>query len=325
MARKRAGGLAPRFGIGEWYGKSFTKLTPDQRLELAEVALTHNRQTQMPCVFKADDGSERCTKNGGVCSLRLYCPAGDDGSATVSPGDEGDLRAVCPHRFKQDSIIYRAIGECVLGTSSPMVVSEVRFLQRYRRDDKTSDSGETGTETGSSQGSTREEVGNIDNVLVHPTASPMRWCALEVQAVYFSGRSMTSLFRSIADYQGNGLPFPDAARRPDYRSSGPKRLMPQLQIKVPTLRRWGKKMAVVVDAGFYRSLGQIDTVSNLSNCDIAWFVTDYNESGETIMLTVGEPEKQTLERAVEGLTGGFPVTLDEFESKIQEKLNRTTQ
>jgi len=84
-------------------------------------------------------------------------------------------------------------------------------------------------------------------------------------------------------------------------------------------------MAVVVDAGFYRSLGRIDTVSNLSNCDIAWFVTDYDESGETVVLTVGEPEKQTLERAVEGLTGGFPVTLDEFESKIQEKLNRTTQ
>ena len=325
MARRTAGSLAPRFGIGEWYGKSFVKLTSDQRFELAEVALTHNRQTQMPCPFKAADGSEICTKKGGVCSLRLYCLVGD-GSATVSRGGESDLRAVCPHRFKQDNIIYRAIGESVLGTSSPMVANEVRFLQRYRRDDKTSpDSGETGSETGSSQGSTREDVGNIDNVLVHPTASPMRWCALEVQAVYFSGISMTSLFRSIADYQGNGLPFPDGTRRPDYRSSAPKRLMPQLQIKVPTLRRWGKKMAVVVDAGFYRSLGQIDTVSNLSNCDIAWFVTDYDESGETVMLTVGEPEKQTLERAVEGLTGGFPVTLDEFESKIQEKLNRTTQ
>jgi len=324
VARRAANNLAARFGIGEWYGRPFVALAADERRQLAETAIAHNRQTQMPCPFKAVDGSERCTKKGGVCSLRLYDSVGD-GSAVAATGTVGDLRAVCPHRFKQNNIIYQTIGERILGTTAPLVVSEVRFLQRFRPEENdTEGEGDEGNDTGSADASGREDVGNIDNVLVHPTASPMRWCALEIQAVYFSGRGMTSLFRSIRDYGGEGIPFPDAVRRPDYRSSGPKRLMPQLQIKVPTLRRWGKKMAVVVDAGFYRSLGQMDTVGDLSNCDIAWFVTEYDESGDSAVLTLGEPEKQTLERAVEGLTGGFPVTLDDFEAKIQEKLNRNT-
>ena len=51
------------------------------------------------------------------------------------------------------------------------------------------------------------------------------------------------------------LEFPSDVRCPDWRSSGAKRLMPQLQIKVPTLRRWGAKLAVAVDAPFFASLG----------------------------------------------------------------------
>lgn len=308
MAHRANNKLAARFGIGEWYGYSFISLKEQKRQDLAEIALGHGSKTKLTCPFKNLDGSEKCTKKGGVCSLRLYEPIGD-GSAIPMNGVEGDLRAVCPHRFKQNNIIYRTIGECLLETSEPLIVSEVRFLQR-----------ESGIKK---EKSGREDVGNIDNVLVHPTTSPMCWCALEIQAVYFSGSGMTSLFRHIRDYRGENIPFPDAVRRPDYRSSGPKRLMPQLQIKVPTLRRWGKKMAVVVDAGFYRNLGEMNTVDEVSNCDVAWFIVNYDESKEPAALTLGEPEKQTLERAVEGLTGGFPVTLEDFESKIREKIKGT--
>ncbi len=148
----------------------------------------------------------------------------------------------------------------------------------------------------------------------------MRWCALEIQAVYFSGEKMRLLFEHIRNFAGSGLPFPDRVRRPDYRSSGPKRLMPQLQIKVPTLRRWGKKMAVVVDAAFFRNLGSMRTVSDLSNADIAWFVASFDETRDPIRLMMGSPYNVTLEGAVEGLTGGQPVSLMEFEAKITEKL-----
>ncbi len=31
MARRKGAAKAPRFGIGEWYGKSFVKLTSEER------------------------------------------------------------------------------------------------------------------------------------------------------------------------------------------------------------------------------------------------------------------------------------------------------
>ena len=320
MANKSKNRLAPRFGIGEWYGRLFTKLTEEERHQLANIALGKGRKTNIPCAFRSPDGESNCAKKGGVCSLRLYERA-DDGSVHPVAGEEGDLRAVCPHRFKQDGIIYGVIGKTILGTTSPRVVDEVRFLQRYRSEEPCAPDTDVSTDDGGADDAlAKEDVGNIDNVLVHPDISSLRWCALEIQAVYFSGKGMTSLFRSIQEHRGNDLPFPDAVRRPDYRSSGPKRLMPQLQIKVPTLRRWGKKMAVVVDAAFFRNLGRLETVNDLSNCDIAWFIIHFDETGPVARIKLGRPVMQTMERAVEGLTGGVPVTLDEFESKLKEKL-----
>lgn len=305
--------LAPRFGIGEWYGHSFIRLTSEQREHFAGLAPTQTARDAPPCPFRFGESSVPCPKKGGICSLRLYEAVGD-GGATPSESNDGSLRVVCPHRFKQNGVIYSNIGETMLGTPTPTIVAEVRFL---RRNDESAD---VALNVLDEQGS--EDVGNIDNVLVHPDTSILRWCALEIQAVYFSGSRMDHLFDHIRHYEGAGIPFPDRVRRPDYRSSGPKRLMPQLQIKVPTLRRWGKKMAVVVDTAWFRTnVVGVQTVSDVSNCDIAWFLVGFDETTDPATLTVGRPELQTLERAVEGLTGGYPVTLSEFESKIREKMN----
>lgn len=306
---------APRFGIGEWFGHPFERLTPEDRRFYANVAISYI--PPQPCPFKAVDGSQACTKKGGVCSIRLFEPNGDTGGASISTDTEGDLRILCPHRFKQGDVMRRAVGEYILGTSTPLVVREVRFLRR-KEDVVLAD---VEGEGNARPAGAREDVGNIDMVLVHPS-DHKNWCALEMQAVYFSGGGMPSLFRHIRDFPTEELPFPDLARRPDYRSSGPKRLMPQLQIKVPTLRRWGKKMAVIVDRAWFRTnVVDVPTVSHVSNCDIAWFVLDWDESTDPVSIHFGEPEKQTLERAVEGLTGGYPVTLEEFEARIEEKLN----
>lgn len=306
MTSKSNGQYLTRFGIGEWYGKSFAHMTGEERRTLSNIALRHRGKISAPrCPFKNPEGTDACTKNGGVCSLRLYQDAGD-GTANIVEGPAGDLRTVCPHRFKQNDTIYERVGLTILGRRQIWSVNEVRFLQRVTAESE-------GDET------TREDVGNIDDVLVDPT-DRSNWCALEIQSVYFSGKAMSGLFNHIRLFPGEKIPFPDAVRRPDYRSSGPKRLMPQLQIKVPTLRRWGKKMAVVVDEAFYRNLGAMDTVSDLSNCDIAWFVVRYDESVLPAKIQIDEPNKQTLERAVEGLTGGTPVTREEFEQKIALKL-----
>ena len=139
---------------------------------------------------------------------------------------------------------------------------------------------------------------------------------------------MPELFSHIAQWEESAIPFPDRTRRPDFRSSGPKRLMPQLQIKVPTLRRWGKKMAVVVDEQFFNKLGEMEEIpdpSDISNCDIIWFVMGFDESQDPIRMQPAFTRLTTLERAVEGLTNGIPVSLPTFEERIREKLRGKTE
>ena len=268
-------------------------LTRDERLAYAAGDGSH------PCPFRMNGGP--CTKKGGVCSFRSY---EDVGGAAVPAVDAGaDLRVLCPRRFEEDMTIFQWVGETILGTSTPALATEIGFL---RANDG------------------RTHVGRIDMVLVNQQAgaTTLDWCALEIQAVYFSGRSMNEEYRNILAYEGERAPYPGHIRRPDYRSSGPKRLMPQLQIKVPTLRRWGKKMAVVVDKHFFESIGRMEEVEDLSSGDIAWFTVSFEEDdvNKRLKLVRNSVHVTTLERATEGLTGGSPVTLTEFEDIIRSKL-----
>lgn len=98
--------------------------------------------------------------------------------------------------------------------------------------------------------------------------------------------------------------------------------MPQLQIKVPTLRRWGKKMAVVVDVPFFKSMGEMRTVDDVSNADIVWFLVDFPKPAHEVFRKIAVVNElyTTLEAAIEGLTGGVPVSLKEFEDRIERKL-----
>ena len=166
-----------------------------------------------------------------------------------------------------------------------------------------------------------DAVGMIDKILVSPEGQQVKWCALEMQAVYFSGKSMENDFKEMRTWNGPGIPFPTVVRRPDFRSSGPKRLMPQLQVKVPTISRWGKKMAVVVDGAFWDSLGDMREVRDLSNADIAWFVVVFSGPEEgRFRLKRDEVHLTTLTHAVEGLTGGAPVSLETFECEIRARM-----
>ena len=79
-------------------------------------------------------------------------------------------------------------------------------------------------------------------------------------------------------------------------------------------------MAVVVDDSFFSALGSMDSVENVSNADIAWFVVTYDESGGEAKLARAHRHLTTLERAVEGLTAGHPVPLDVFEERIRAKI-----
>lgn len=292
-----------RFGIGEWYGRSFVNLTLEERRHFADIQQAE--QADIPaCPFLSTDTQVRpCWKIGGVCSLRSYEQT-EIGVQRDSAGST--LRATCPSRFEEGGVIYQWIGEILLGTSNVVPVGQVPFLERVPTmgDDERGESREG------------EGVGRIDNVLIVPETQPLQWCPVEIQAVYFSGDNMAKEFQAIHQHPDNSIPFPVGRRRPDYRSSGPKRLMPQLQIKVPTLRRWGKKMAVVVDEDFIRNMGRMRTVADVSNADVAWFVVRFEESAGMIRLTRGALYLTELEAAVSGLIAGKPVTMQVFEERI---------
>jgi hypothetical protein len=137
--------------------------------------------------------------------------------------------------------------------------------------------------------------------------------------VYFSGKAMKLDFEGILSHEGGTLLWPVVARRPDYRSSGPKRLMPQLQMKVPWFRRWGKKMAVVVDEEFFREvIGSIRVVDEVPDCEVAWFVVRYEGS----KLRRANLYLTTLDEAVKSVTAGSGLSLGDFQQRILAKLAR---
>lgn len=314
---KKPRDLTPRFGIGEWFGHSVIELTAAQRREYAEeVSKPKRERAPQPCPFQSRKEGAICSKEGGVCSLRLYSyeshPVTARALGVPVGGKQGDLRATCPYRFHEGLDVFKWVGETILGDPDPLLVGEVGFL-------------EAGASTDSSGG---DDVGRIDMVLVSnntSTGAPMAWAALEIQAVYFSGDAMRGEFEAYRDTTVDWVTFPAGRRRPDYRSSGPKRLMPQLQIKVPTLRRWGKKMAVVVDRAFFDSIGEMDDVADISNADIAWFIVKFEETSGISRTRIVRDEVRytTLERSVEGLTGGKPVPLHVFETRISQKFSAT--
>ena len=81
-------------------------------------------------------------------------------------------------------------------------------------------------------------------------------------------------------------------------------------------------MAVVVDEDFFAALGTMDNVPDISNCDIAWFVIKFDETDTGFSLSRAFHRFTTLERAVEGLTGGHPVSLSRFEGRLHKRLQK---
>jgi hypothetical protein len=129
--------------------------------------------------------------------------------------DNSDLVTLCPNRFWLNNLIFKEIGRHILNAEKPLLIKEVNFLQRI-----------------DFEGNIQNDfVGKIDLILTKNNHENriLDWCAIELQAVYFSGMAMGPEFNEIRKHP-DIIPFLKNIRRPDFRSSGPKRLMPQLEI-----------------------------------------------------------------------------------------------
>lgn len=234
-----------------------------------------------PCPFQ--QGNPACSKKGGVCSIQ---------SGNNLPV------IVCPKRFDDDHLLPKWLAK-IFGFSNAYLASEVPFMRSP---------------------STGRAAGRID-LVVSGDEEAKSWVGLEVQAVYFSGKGMQGDFELLLESTDAVPPPPTALRRPDWRSSSAKRLMPQLQVKVPTLRRWGTKLAVAVDLPFFEAIGGPSEApsQDVNDGSIVWLVpritADYR-------LEAYHWEVLSLEDSSKRLLSAETVKRQEFEDVLRSKLKQ---
>lgn len=209
-------------------------------------------------------------------------------------------------RFVENGRIFRDVGRLAFGQGKRVVAArEVRILRL----------GQAGTQR-------QRKIGKVDYLVAELDAdgTPIRFAALEVQAVYISGYSIKPAFRH---FMAQGSLPPGSGSRLDWRSSGPKRLMPQLALKVPVFRRWGSKFFVAVDSCFFAALPRMKHGDTFANSEITWliypFVRDQNS------YRIGDPEIvfTMWDDVVTALREGIAPSPDEILAEIARK--KTTQ
>jgi Restriction endonuclease NotI len=198
-----------------------------------------------------DRNAKRCRFREGPCNKSSKTDP--IGICSVSRGAEA--ASLCPVRFLESGRIFRDAARIAFGEDSSFAVfPEIRILQ---------------VPDPKKRGSLKK-IGKVDFVLGKIVDHEVTdFCAVEVQAAYFSGTETRSALKYFIANRNFGT-F-DTFRRPDFRSSAQKRLIPQLQLKVPVFRRWGKKFFVVVDTQFFNSLPDFRTTTP-ANSELTWLV-----------------------------------------------------
>jgi hypothetical protein len=211
-------------------------------------------------------------RSGKHCPFRnATCNKGNLGNplGICSFGTETQATVVCPSRFLEDGRLFRDAARLAFGPKAKVVaVPEVRILKVVQ------------------EGSADRKIGKIDFMLaeVDSKGTAKDFAALEVQSVYISGASVKPSFNHFIK---TGKIDDHSARRPDFRSSAQKRLMPQLSLKVPIFRRWGKKFFVAVDSTFFKSIPPMKSVDGLDNSEVTWLAYPFIAQNESYPM--GDP------------------------------------
>jgi len=318
----------PRYGIAEWFGHDITTMTTAQRQHFGRLAVEQDQSGDISnapaCPFLATlIPGAKCNKASGVCSIRRFLP-NENGAGIPMPDDR--VVTICPSRFLQPltngKSIFLWIAETTLGISQPTVIKETPFLRKV-----------SATPTGeNNEDNAGKKAGRIDWIVVNPVTGDigeLEWCAVETQSLYFSGDKMRPEFEAYAAEPSSVL-FPVGRRRPDYRGSGPKRLSPQLDVKVPVLRNWGKKVVVVVDRYFYDNMSTLadayprarNDQERLDNSDVVWFVVDYDDN---LNMTADKVIFTTLESSRQALNATEPLSKSDFTRDLKTVMGDTSQ
>lgn len=181
----------------------------------------------------------------GICSLAM----GSD--ATI----------VCPTRFYEDSRVFRDAATIAFGEGAQVVaLPEYKLLSI----------------PASIADKKIRKIGKVDFMLGKlENGKIVDFAALEIQSVYTSGGGVKDAFdnfiltRQIGNEGDLGV---------DFRSSAQKRLVPQLRLKVPIFRRWGKKFFVAIDDTFFAALPEFGETSK-GNSELTWLAYPLRSQG----------------------------------------------
>jgi len=240
------------------------------------------------CPFRGNE----CTKSSkkdpiGICSL----------------SDGKEAAALCPVRFIEGNRIFVDAARLAFGDGvSFAVVPEVRILRV--KDEEGKDS----------------KIGKVDYLLAKIGADQTvkDFAAVEVQAAYFSGNEI----RTPMNYYltNRALDVANSDRRPDFRSSAQKRLVPQLRLKVPVFRRWGKKFFVVVDTQFFRALPSFPPTT-AANSEVTWLNYPIRLDGAAYTMQDPQVIYSEFEEVLNSLREGTAPEPKEIIEELQSKLN----
>jgi hypothetical protein len=264
--------------ISEIFGKSIADLSDEAN---AVRAAKHCPYRGSPCT------KTRKPDPLGVCSL----------------SDGQEAAAICPARFLEGNLIFTNAARIAFGKGARFAVfPEIKILK-----------------TASTATKKSEKIGKVDFLLGRVEGNRVTdFAALEVQAAYFSGKSIRPAFQH---FLSEGLLDERISdRRADFRSSAQKRLMPQLQLKVPVFRRWGKKFFVVVDSQFFRSLPPFKS-STPANSEIIWLSFPIRNQGTHYAMQEPEVCGTQWDEVVFSLREGLAPEPSEISAELEEKLN----
>ncbi len=269
--------------ISEIFGYSVENTSPE----------AHAARKARFCRFR----NSPCTKSSktdplGICSL----------------SDDSHAASLCPVRFLENGVIFQDAARLAFGAGSEFAIfPEIRILEI-----------EPPAGMSAEEKQKIKKIGKVDFVLGHVLEGAVtNFAALEVQAAYFSGFEIRSALKHFLAHENFGEH--DTFRRPDFRSSAQKRLIPQLQLKVPVFRRWGKKFFVVVDTQFFKSLPEFRSTTQ-SNSELTWLVCPIEKIGQTIQLSRTEPYFSQWDDVSNALREGRAPDPAEIVAELQGKL-----
>jgi hypothetical protein len=253
----------------------------------AEAWAARNSKT---CPFR----NSPCTKVSKIDPLGI-CSFSDGKTAAV----------VCPNRFLDKNKIFRDAGRLAFGDAVTIgIFPEVRILKIKGKGGKSD-----------------KKIGKVDFLLGKiADGLVVDFAALEVQAVYISGTTVRPNFDEFISTQGPSNSYIPDEKRPDFRSSAQKRLVPQLQLKVPVFRRWGKKFFVVVDSQFFNALPKFSTTSR-SNSELTWLCYPFDNTGVTYEMNDPEIVFSEWDDVANALREGTPPEPEEILNELQLKLD----